>query len=72
MFPMIVGTEIWPEPDEWKGKILLLETSEEKPEPNLVKYYLRNLGAQGILERINGIVVGKPQDERFYEDYKEV
>ena len=72
VFPMIVGTEIWPEPDEWKGKILLLETSEEKPEPNLVKYYLRNLGAQGILDRINGIVVGKPQDERFYEDYKEV
>lgn len=72
VFPMIVGTEIWPEPDEWKGKILLLETSEEKPEPNLVKYYLRNLGAQGILERINGIVVGKPQDERFYEEYKEV
>ena len=72
VFPMIVGTEIWPEPDEWKGKILLLETSEEKPEPNLVKYYLRNLGAQGILERINGIVVGKPQDEEYYEEYKEV
>ena len=72
VFPMIVGTEIWPEADEWNGKILLVETSEDKPEPALVKFYLRNLGAQGILNRINGIVVGKPMDEQFYEEYKEV
>lgn len=72
VFPMIVGTEIWPEADEWNGKILLVETSEDKPEPALVKFYLRNLGAQGILNRINGIIVGKPQDEQFYEEYKEV
>ncbi len=72
VFPMIVGTQIWPDLDEWKDKILLLETSEEKPSPDLIKYYLRNLGAQGILNRIKGIVVGKPQDEQFYEDYKEV
>lgn len=72
VFPMIVGTNIWPEPEEWQDKILLVETSEEKPSPDLVKYYLRNLGAQGILSRIRGIVVGKPQDEAFYEEYKEV
>lgn len=72
VFPMIVGTEIWPERNEWKDKILLVETSEEKPSPDLITYYLRNLGAQGILNRIRGIVVGKPQDERFYEEYKEV
>ena len=72
VFPMIVGTEIWPEADEWNGKILLVETSEDKPGPDLVKYYLRNLGAQGILNRISGIIVGKPQAEQFYEEYKEV
>ena len=72
VFPMIVGTSIWPSAEEWKGKILLLETSEEKPTPDYVKYYLRNLGAQGILQKINGIVVGKPKDEEFYEEYKEV
>ncbi|MBO7515328.1 MAG: LD-carboxypeptidase [Lachnospiraceae bacterium] len=72
VFPMIVGTQVWPALDEWKDKLLLLETSEEKPGPDLVKYYLRNLGAQGILSRIRGIVVGKPQDEAFYEEYKEV
>ncbi|MGM9603161.1 MAG: S66 peptidase family protein, partial [Faecousia sp.] len=72
VFPMIVGTAIWPSAEEWKGKILLLETSEEKPGPDYLKYWLRNLGAQGILQNINGIVVGKPKDEQFYEEYKEV
>jgi muramoyltetrapeptide carboxypeptidase LdcA involved in peptidoglycan recycling len=72
VFPMIVGTEIWPDCDGWKDKILLVETSEDKPTPELITYYLRNLGAQGILNQIKGIVVGKPQDEQFYEEYKEV
>ena len=72
VFPMIVGTDIWPTKDEWKDKILLLETSEEKPSPDLVTYYLRNLGAQGIFDVIKGIIVGKPQEEKYYEEYKEV
>lgn len=72
VFPMCVGTEIWPTLEEWEGKILLIETSEEKPSPDLIKYSLRNLGAQGILSVIKGIVVGKPQDEEYYEEYKEV
>ena len=72
VFPMVVGTDIWPTKDEWKDKILLLETSEEKPSPDLVTYYLRNLGAQGIFDVIKGIIVGKPQEEKYYEEYKEV
>lgn len=72
VFPMIVGTEIWPETDGWKDKILLVETSEEKPKPDLLLYYLRNLGAQGILQSIKGIIVGKPQDETYYEEYKTI
>ena len=72
VFPMIVGTSVWPSAEEWKGKILLLETSEEKPSPDYLKYWLRNLGAQGILQNLNGIVVGKPREEQYYEAYKEV
>ena len=72
VFPMIVGTDIWSKTDEWEGKILLLETSEDKPSPDYVLYYLRNLGAQGILNKINGIIVGKLKEEAFYEEYKEV
>ncbi len=72
VFPMITGTEIWPSRDEWKDKILLVETSEDKLSPGLITLYLRNLGAQGILKQINGILVGKPQNEKYYEEYKEV
>lgn len=72
VFPMISGTEVWPKSDEWKDKILLIETSEEKISPDYLLYYLRNLGAQGILNVIKGILVGKSQDEQYYEEYKDV
>ena len=45
-FPIYVGTEIWPSLEEWKDKILFLETSEEMPEPDYIYFYLLNLGAQ--------------------------
>lgn len=69
---MIVGTSLWPEISEWENKILFLETSEEKPIPDQIKYTLRNFVAMGIIDRINGIIVGKPKDETYYDEYKEV
>lgn len=72
VFPMILETEIWPKKDEWKDKIMLVETSEEKMSPEYLLFFLRNLGAQGILNVIKGIIVGKPQDEAYYEEYKEM
>lgn len=72
VFQMCVGTKIWPTLDEWKNKILLIETSEDKPDPVNISYTLRNLGAMGILNAIQGIIVGKPQGEVYYEEYKEI
>lgn len=69
---MYIGTEIWPSLDQWTGSILFIETSNDKPSPALVKWILRNLAAQGILKAINGILIGKPQEEVFYEEYKAV
>lgn len=66
------GTCLWPAPDFWKGKILFLETSEEKPIPQYVEYWLRNYGAQGILQQVSGIVWGKPYDQLYYDEYKSV
>src|SRR5699024_8000534 len=65
------GTELWPEKNHWKNSILFFETSEEKTEPSFIKYWLRNYAAQGILENVNGIIFGKPYDEKYYEEYKE-
>lgn len=65
------GTILWPDEEYWNDRILFFETSEEKPEPRLIRSWLRNYAAQGILHRINGIIFGKPQDEAYYEEYKE-
>ena len=71
-FPIYIGTEIWLPKEEWKDKILFLETSEDMPSPELMTYYLRNLGAQGIFNVSKGIIVGKPKEEKYYEEYKDV
>ncbi len=70
VFPMCLETEIWPGPDDWRDAILFLETSEDKPSPDWLTWTLRNLAAQGILSALRGILVGKPQDEAFYEEYR--
>lgn len=69
---MAKGTEIWPCIDLWDNSIIFFETSEDKPEPNYVEYWLRNYGSQGILQRAKGIIFGKPYDDFYYDEYKEV
>ena len=49
----------------------MLETSEEKPEPDDFKKMLQALKETGVFEVISGVLVGKPMDETFYDDYKE-
>lgn len=71
-FAFMQGTSIWPSLKEWQGKILCLETSEEKPSPTFLSIALRNLHAQGILHVVNGIIIGKPVDKKHYEVYKQV
>lgn len=70
VFMMVIGTKIWPTIDEWKNSVLFIETSEDRPSPDFIRWTFRNLAAQGILKVINGIIVGKPQAEQYYEEYK--
>src|SRR5690625_695987 len=67
----VKGTELWPVEKYWENSILFFETSEDKPEPDLIRYWLRNYATQGILQKANGIIFGKPQDEKYYNEYKE-
>lgn len=69
---MAKGTEIWPDINEFDGAILFLETSEETMYPDNLLYSLRNYGAQKILQRLNGILFGKPYQNKYYEEYKDV
>lgn len=67
----VKGTSLWPQNKHWDNSILFFETSEEKPAPELIKNWLRNYATMGILQKANGIIFGKPQDEQYYEEYKE-
>ncbi|KQV07799.1 S66 family peptidase [Leifsonia sp. Root112D2] len=58
---MMLATPWWPAPQFFDDRILFVETSEDKPTPAQVGYWLRNYGAQGILNRICGLVVGRPR-----------
>ncbi|MFO7807277.1 MAG: LD-carboxypeptidase [Candidatus Moraniibacteriota bacterium] len=62
VFEFMKGTEFWPNNDFWNGKILFLETSEDKPTPDRVKLMLRNYGMQGIFDKISALLIGRPRD----------
>src|SRR5699024_11763716 len=58
------GTIIWPDSSYWKDSILFFETSEEKPEPELITRWLRNYRSE---ERRVGKECrsrGGPEDEK--------
>ncbi|MDO4863451.1 MAG: LD-carboxypeptidase [Ruminococcus sp.] len=63
---------IFPTADEWRGKILFAETSEVTPPPEMLREYLAALEREGVFEGLNGIIVGKPLNERYYDEYKAV
>lgn len=72
VFIELLGTPIWPSKDEWAGKIMFLETSEEDMSCEYLTWLLRNFAAQGLFDVIKGIIVGKPAKRSKYEQYKEV
>ncbi len=63
---------LFPEQNFWKGRILLLESSEIKITPEKYKEALIVLKNMGIFGVISGIIVGKPAEEVYYEEYKKV
>lgn len=64
--------DIFPSKDEWAGKVLFIETSEEKPSPELFETMLLELKNRGLFDVIAGGIVGKPQGESYYNEYKDV
>ena len=64
--------QLFPTLEEWKGKILLLETSEEQPTPERFQKMIQTLERYGLFDVVSGVLVGKPQNETYYEEYKEI
>lgn len=63
---------IFPNKEEWIGKILFIETCEEEPEPELFEKEIMALKSRGVFEAVNGVLVGKPRNEVSYEEYKNI
>ncbi len=63
---------LFPEAEDWKGRILLLETSEEKPTPHEYRQALEYLKAAGVFEAVSGVLAGKPMDETYAREYRQL
>jgi len=56
------GTSAWPVGDEWRGRLLFVEPSEEMPSPLQVERILRSFGVAGVFDRVAGVLVGRARD----------
>ena len=63
---------LFPDIEEWKEKILFIETCEEKPSPEQFEKEISILREKGVFDVVNGVLVGKPQDEAYYDEYKNI
>ncbi len=64
--------DIFPSEEEWTEKVLFLETSELSVSPYELEKMLMELKSRKILSLVKGVIVGKPIDEKFYQEYKQV
>lgn len=63
---------LFPKTKNWSQKILFIETSEDQPTPTQYQELLSQLEKTGIFEVIKGIIVGKPQNKKYYSEYQQV
>ena len=63
---------LFPKAEDWKGRIILLESSEEKMPPEKYRKALEYLKDRGVFGAVSGVLVGKPMDGAFEEEYKEL
>lgn len=64
--------KLFPSAEEWKDKVLFLETSEETVHPEKLEIMLLELKKRKIFDSVRGLLIGKPMDEIYYEEYKKI
>lgn len=55
--------------EQFRNIVLITETSEEIPSANYVRRVFRALGERGILEKVKGLLVGRPKAWEFDKQY---
>ena len=63
---------VLPTLEEWKNSIMLIETGPAKMSPEKYRNIIKKFKELGIMNQISGLVSGKPVDEVYYEEYKQV
>lgn len=63
--------DLFPSYDDWQGKILLLESSEELMPPEKYRKALRYLKDTGVFQAVSGVLIGKPMDQVYEQEYKQ-
>lgn len=63
---------LFPNVEDWKGKILLLESSEEKMPPQAYRKAVSALKEAGVFKAVSGVLIGKPMDEAYMQEYKQI
>ncbi len=63
---------LFPKKEDWAKKILLLESSEEKMPPSKYEKAVAALKETGIFEVLSGVLVGKPMDETYAREYRQI
>jgi muramoyltetrapeptide carboxypeptidase LdcA involved in peptidoglycan recycling len=51
---------------------MFLETSEEQISPEVYQQMLMKFADLGIFNEVVGLMIGKPKDEKYYQEYKQV
>jgi len=60
------GVDI-PSLEQFEDIVLMLETSEEIPTADYVKRVLRAFGERGVLQRVKGVLMGRPKAWEFHK-----
>lgn len=59
-------------PNDWNNKIIFIESSEKKSLPSVYEKMILRFKNYGMLNNAAAIIVGKPQNEKYYNEYKEI
>lgn len=60
---------LFPDAVDWRGRILLLETSEEQMSPEKFSRALGFLKQAGVFSAVSGVLFGRPMDNVYREEY---
>lgn len=63
----LAAGQFLPDPESLDGHVLAIETSEDVPDADEVRWMLMCMGERGLLERFDAVLVGRPKTQHRFE-----